>query len=217
MTLEQSISARLQRLHTALLSDTLDAMGFRDSSVGVDIRPLQTDMKVVGRAFTMKCEPATQMPDEPYVGLLAAYASMQPGDVVVLETGDRVSAMWGELLSIAAIAKGAVGVVLDGMVRDISQILDIGFPVFAAGFSPLDSAGRQDVVAHNTTIRCGSARIRPGDWIFGDVMGVIVIPSELIEEAVDRAEAKDKGESTVRAELLRGDDIGEVFRRHGVL
>lgn len=77
-------------------------MGFRNSSVGVGIRPLRSDMNVIGRAFTMKCVCVSQVPDEPYVGLRAAYASMQAGDVVVLETGDRVSAMWGELLSIAA-------------------------------------------------------------------------------------------------------------------
>lgn len=214
---ESGIDIRLRRLHTALFSDVLDTMGCRASSVGVGIRPLQSDMKVAGPAFTMKCVPVDQVPDEPYVELLAAYASMQAGDVVVVETGDRVSAMWGELVSTAAMVKGAVGAVMDGMVRDVDQILEIGFPVFAIGYSPLDSAGRQEVVAHNTAIRCGDAEVRPGDWIFGDVMGVIVIPSELVEEVVDRAEAKDAGESTVRAELLRGDEIGEVFRRHGIL
>jgi len=214
---QSGIGARLHRLHTALVCDVLDTMGFRSSSVGVGIRPLRSDMKLVGRAFTMKCVPVDRVPDEPYVELLHAYSSMQAGDVVVLETGDQVSAMWGDLLSTAAMVKGAVGAVMDGMVRDVDQILEIDFPVFAAGYSPLDSAGRQEVVAHNSTIRCGEAHVRPGDWMFGDVMGVIVIPAELVEEAVDRAEAKDEGESTVRAELARGDEIGEVFRRHGIL
>ncbi len=212
-----NIGERLQRLHTALLCDVIDTMGFRSSSIGAGIRPLRSDMKVAGRAFTMKCVPVDQVPDEPYVELLAGYESMQAGDMIVLETGDRVSAMWGELLTIAAMSKGARGVVMDGMVRDVDQILEIGFPVFAAGYSPLDSAGRQEVVAHNINIRCGDAEVRPGDWMLCDVMGAIVIPAELVEEAIDRAEAKDAGESVVRAELLRGDDIGEVFRRHGVL
>lgn len=214
---ESGIGVRLRRLNTALLCDVLDTMVFRFSSVGVGIGPLQADMKVVGRAFTMKCVLVNRVSDEPYVELLAGYASMQAGDVVVLETGDRVSAMWGELLSTAAMAKRAVGAVMDGMVRDVDQILEIGFPVFAAGYSPLDSAGRQEVVAHSTTIRCGDSEVRPGDWILGDVMGVVVIAAEHVEEAVDRAEAKGAGESMGRAKLLRGDEIGEVFRRHGVL
>ncbi len=165
----------------------------------------------------MKCVPVDQVPEEPYVELLTAYESMQAGDLIVVETGDRVSAMWGELLTTAAMAKGARGIVMDGMVRDVDQILEIGFPVFAAGYSPLDSAGRQEVAAHDVDIRCGDAEIRPGDWVLCDVMGAIVVPADLVEEAIERAEAKDGDESIVRAELLRGDNIGEVFRRHGVL
>lgn len=212
-----NISERLQRLHTALLCDVLDTMGFRSSSIGVGIRPLRSDMKVAGRAFTMRCVPVDQVPDKPYVALLAAYESMQAGDMIVIETGDRVSAMWGELLTTAAMAKGVRGVLMDGMVRDVDQIIEIGFPVFAAGYSPLDSAGRQEVVSHNINIRCGDTEVRPGDWMLCDVMGAIVIPAELVEEAIDRAEEKDADESIVRAELLGGGDIGEVFRRHGVL
>jgi len=108
---ESGIGVRLRRLNTALLCDVLDTMVFRFSSVGVGIGPLQADMKVVGHAFTMKCVLVNRVSDEPYVELLAGYASMQAGDVVVLETGDRVSAMWGELLSTAAMAKRAVGAV----------------------------------------------------------------------------------------------------------
>ena len=59
--------------------------------------------------------------------------------------------------------------------------------------------------------------MRPGDWVFGDLQGVAVIPADLVEQAVSLAEDKDRGESTVREELLRGDDIGEVFERHGIL
>ena len=66
-------------------------------------------------------------------------------------------------------------------------------------------------------IRCGDATVRPGDWVFGDLQGVAVIPRDLLAEAVDLAEEKDRGESTVREDLLRGDDIGEVFGRYGIL
>ena len=135
----------------------------------------------------------------------------------MLECGDQVSAMWGELLSTAAMVKGAVGAVMDGATRDVDQISELGFPVFSAGFSPLDSAGRQEVVEPGTTVRCGNANVSPGDWVVGDIMGVVVIPHGLIEDVVRLAEAKDARESTVRDEFLRGEEIGEVFARHGIL
>jgi regulator of RNase E activity RraA len=217
MTDPAAIRERLGRLHTALLADVMDQLGFRDSALGPDIRPIAPGQTVVGTAFTMRCEAMEAPAEQPYAHLLAAYADMGEGDVVVLHCGDRISAMWGELLSTAAKVKGVVGVVMDGVTRDVDQILDLGFPVFAVGFSPLDSAGRQEVVEHGVPMTCGMAEITPGDWIVGDVMGVVVIPKDMVDQVVELAEAKDAGESTVREELLRGDDIGEVFARHGIL
>lgn len=212
-----SMSERLGRLHTALLSDVMDQLGFRDSAFGPDIRPMEPDQKVVGRAFTMRCEALEEPAEKPYEHLLAAYDDIGEGDVVVLHCADRVSAMWGELLSTAAKVKGAVGAVMDGVTRDVEQTLEVGFPVFSVGYSPLDSSGRQEVVSHGDVIRCGLATVNPGDWIVGDIMGVVVIPAAMVESVVDLAESKDAGESTVREELLRGDRIGEVFERHGIL
>jgi regulator of RNase E activity RraA len=165
----------------------------------------------------MRCEASDEVPTEPYQQLLEAYANLGPGDVVVLQCADMVSAMWGELLSTAAMAKGAVGAVMDGMTRDVDQIRQIDFPVFSAGFSPLDSAGRQEVVEFGEPVRCGNATVRAGDWIVGDVMGVVVIPREMVDSVVTLAREKDAHESDVRDELLRGDDIRVVFARHGVL
>jgi 4-hydroxy-4-methyl-2-oxoglutarate aldolase len=205
MTDDTNTRSRLQRLHTALLSDVMDHLGFRHSALGPDIRPMEPQQTVVGRAF------------KPYEHLLAAYDDMGAGDVIVLHCADRVSAMWGELLSTAAKVKGAVGAVMDGVTRDVTQTLEVGFPVFSVGYSPLDSSGRQEVVGHGETITCGLATVHPGDWIVGDIMGVVVIPADMVDDVLEMAEAKDEGESTVRDELLRGDSIGEVFDRHGIL
>ena len=217
MTDEGNLSNRLERLHTAVLADVLDQLGFRDSALGPDIRPMDPGQKVVGKAFTMRCESLDEPAEKPYAHLLEAYEDIGEGDVIVLHCADRVSAMWGELLSTAAKVKGATGAVMDGVTRDVEQTLEVGFPVFSTGFSPLDSSGRQEVAAHGETIECGLATVSPGDWIVGDIMGVIVIPAHLAKRAVELAEAKDTGESTVRSELLRGDSIGEVFERHGIL
>jgi len=214
---DDDIRRRLSRLHTALLADVLDSVGFRHSAFGPDIRPMSPAQKVVGRALTMRCESMQRPADEPYAALIAAFGDMRDGDVIVLACADRVSAMWGELLSTAAKVKGAVGAVMDGLARDPEQTLEVGFPVFSIGYSPLDSSGRQEVVAHATTVQCGTANVHHRDWIVGDVMGVIVIPDDLVERVVELAEAKDAGESTVRDEILAGEDLGEVFARHGIL
>lgn len=217
MTEQNDIGKRLERLHTALLADVMDELGFRESALGPDIRPMEPDQTLVGRAFTMRCEPLEKPAEEPYKDLLAAFDDIGEGDVIVLHCADRVSAMWGELLSTAAKVKGAVGAVMDGVTRDVEQTLEVGFPVFSVGYSPLDSSGRQEVVAHGETLQCGMATVNPGDWIVGDIMGVVVIPADLAQEVVEMAEAKDAGESTVREELMRGDSIGEIFERHGIL
>ncbi|HKZ18882.1 MAG TPA: RraA family protein [Acidimicrobiia bacterium] len=214
---DSDLRARLSTLHTALLCDVMDGLGFRTSAFDKGIRPIESNQKLAGPAFTIRCQAVDKPPEEPYQQLLAAFAELRAGDVIVLQCGDQVSAMWGELLSTAAVAKGAVGAVMDGATRDVQQILELGFPVFSCGFSPLDSAGRQEVIDYDVEVECGNIRVRPRDWIMGDIMGVIVIPAELVEQAVTLAVEKDAGESTVRDELLRGDEIGEVFARHGIL
>jgi 4-hydroxy-4-methyl-2-oxoglutarate aldolase len=91
------------------------------------------------------------------------------------------------------------------------------FPVFAAGFSPLDSKGRLDGIAHGIPIRLGECLVRPGDYVFGDIDGIVVVPSELAEEAFRRALEKVSGENKVREELAKGRSVREVFAEYGIL
>jgi 4-hydroxy-4-methyl-2-oxoglutarate aldolase len=124
---------------------------------------------------------------------------------------------WGELLTTAARARGAAGCVTDGLVRDVRLIREMRFPVFSGGIGPLDTKGRGIVVAIDVPIECGGVPVAPGDWIFGDADGVVVIPSGLCERAVERALEKVVAENTVRAELAAGEPLATVFARHGIL
>lgn len=212
------LPAGLGAVSTALMCDVLDGLGHRNVFCGTSIRPLVPGMRVSGRAFTLRTEPVDARPEEPYAALLSAYGRMQPGDVVVIAAaGELRSGLWGELLSVAARARGVVGAVTDGLVRDIEEIADLGFPTFAAGASPLDSDGRQEVVEVGQPVLLGDTTVHPDDLILGDAMGVIAVPAQAITEAVDRAVEKAAGESTVRDELAAGADIAEVFDRHGIL
>lgn len=211
------INSRLAKISSALISDVLDALGVRESFCGPQIHALWRGAKVSGLVATLKCSPTDKIVDDPYAGLFKLYEVIQPGDVIVIESGDQVSGVWGELLSVAAIARGAAGVITDGLVRDSDQIEELDFPVFCTGTSPLDSSGRQIAVDLQKQIRCGQMLVNPNDWIVADELGVVVIPNQLVESVIEKAEEKQRGESTVRSELAEGQNISEVFARHGIL
>lgn len=142
---------------------------------------------------------------------------LKEGEVAVFACGgptDRI-APWGELLSMAARARGAAGGVTDGLVRDIRAIRALGFPVFHGGIGPLDSKGRGKMMDADVPVGCGGVLVTPGDWVFGDADGVVVIPAGAAEEAFATALAKVESETTTRDELAAGEKLADVFRRHG--
>jgi regulator of RNase E activity RraA len=205
-------------LYSAVLADVLDSLGHRSSALPPALRPLRPEWRLFGRAATLSALPVAAEPAHPYAVELECIDALQPGDVLVATmNGDRGSALWGELLSTAARAHGATGAVIDGLTRDAAKILQMDFPVFAAGFSPLDSKGRIDAVSHGQPIRIGECVVRPGDWVFGDIDGIVVMPAALAAEALPRALDKVRGENRVREELLKGRSVREVFAEYRIL
>jgi regulator of RNase E activity RraA len=206
------------QLYSAVLADTLDALGHRTSVLPARIRPLKQGWKILGRAVTLNMIPSIAEPEMPYKVEMDCIDGLKPGDVLVSTTnGDFTSALWGELLSTACRARGAVGVVLDGLTRDAEKILAMDFPVFAAGFTPLDSKGRLDGLAYNTSIKIGDCVVHPGDWVFADIDGVVVVPAALAEETFTKAIEKVTGENRVREELAAGKSVRETFAKYGIL
>jgi 4-hydroxy-4-methyl-2-oxoglutarate aldolase len=207
----------LQALGTALVCDVLDTHGHRNTFLGPSIRAVWPCGTVAGIALTIDCEPTDAVAVEPYGVLFDALATRHDDSILVISAGDQISGLWGELLSVAARARGVVGVVMDGLTRDVSGIASLQFPVFARGTSPLDSAGRQDFAEVGVPVTIGTAVVRPGDWIVADDLGAVVVPVEHVDAVIDLGIEKMHGESTVKSELQAGDDLGEVFRRHGIL
>jgi regulator of RNase E activity RraA len=205
-------------LFSGVLADVLDGLGHRTSALPADVRPLNPQWKILGRAATLAAAAVLTIPKKPYAVELDCIDALESGDVLVATTKrDRSSALWGELLSMAARAHGAVGVVVDGLTRDGARILAMDYPVFAAGFSPLDSKGRLDGVCYGQPIQIGACAIRPGDWVFGDIDGVVVVPAQLAERAFPLALEKVTGENRVRAQLAKGRSVREVFDEYGIL
>jgi regulator of RNase E activity RraA len=205
-------------LTSSVLADVLDALGHRSSALPETIRPLRGEWKVFGRVATLSAVTVASEPEQPYAVELACVDALRPGDVLVATTnGDTSSALWGELLSTASRAHGAMGAVIDGLTRDASKILAMDFPVFASGFSPLDSKGRLDGIAFGEPIRIGACVVKPGDWVFGDIDGVVIVPADLAGQAFPKALEKVSGENRVRAELAKGRSAREVFAEYGIL
>jgi regulator of RNase E activity RraA len=206
------------QLYSAVLADVLDGLGHRTSALPADIRPLKPNWRLFGRAATLSAVRVAVEPKQPYAVELECIDALKPGDVLVAAAqGDRGSALWGELLSTASRAHGAVGAVIDGLTRDAAKIMDMDFPVFAAGFSPLDSKGRLDGISHGQPIHLGQCLVRPGDIVFGDIDGIVCVPAELAEETLKRALDKVSGENRVREELAKGRSVREVFAEYGIL
>ena len=209
-----------QSLYTAVLSDVLDELGFREQAMPPSIRPLDDDLVMVGRARTGVYREVYSVVagDNPYALEIALVDDLKPGDVAVLGCGGSTRiAPWGELLSTAARARGAAGCLTDGFVRDIKPIRRMRFPVFHGGIAPLDSKGRGKVAEIDVPIRCAGVAVSPGDLVVGDADGVIVIPRAVEAVALDKAFAKVRGENDTREELERGTKLADVFARHGIL
>ena len=129
----------------------------------------------------------------------------------------RRNAPWGELLSTAAKARRARGAVVDGLVRDVQKIERLGFPVFAAGIKPVDSKGRGIVMDHNVPVECGGVMVHPGDLVFADYDGVVVIPKHAVDDVLHMAAEKADLENHARADLLKGQYLRDVYKKYGVL
>lgn len=209
-----------RELYVAVISDVLDALGHRDQVMRADIRPVLSDPAavLVGRAATQLVAPQLEPQDQPYAEQIAAIDALTPGDVaVVAAPGFVAAAVWGELFSTAARARGARGTVIDGYHRDTRQLLALGYPVFSTGARPKDIAARGAVISAGRPVRCGGVRVRQGDVLFAEIDGIAVIPHEIAPEVVDRAFAKAATEDRSRADLRAGLLLSAVWQKHKVL
>lgn len=209
-----------ERLYTAVLSDVLDELGFRHQAMPPSIRPLDDSLVLAGFARTGSYREVYRVvPDEnPYELEMALIDDLRPDDVAVFGCGgsSRI-APWGELLTTASRARGAVGCVTDGFVRDVRQIRSLRFPVFHGGIAPLDSKGRGMVAEIDVPIHCAGVAVAPGDLIVGDVDGLVVVPRAVEAQAVARAFEKVSSEDRTREELAAGAKLKDVFAKYRVL
>ena len=208
------------QLFTSVLSDCLDSVGQPHQALPSRIRPLDDNLVMVGRARTAAFMEVYhhESGSNPYDLEIALVDSLMPGEIPVFACSNPARvAPWGELLSTAARARGAAGALMDGCTRDIKAIRAMRFPVFHGGIAPLDSKGRGRIMAIDTPVACGGIMVRPGDLVFGDADGVVVIPQNFETEVLALAYDKIRGEKSTLSDLQRGDKLADVFARYGIL
>ncbi|HKV90797.1 MAG TPA: bifunctional hexulose-6-phosphate synthase/ribonuclease regulator, partial [Thermoplasmata archaeon] len=180
-----------------------DAMQRHGAMHGIHPHLPQPTSKVVGPAVTVVTR------DGDWAKPVEAIDRAGRGDVIVVDAGGGTSAIWGELASWSAHGRGVAGVVIDGAARDLDAILALGFPIFSRNVSSNagEPKGHGEI---GVEVVVGGERVRPGDWIVGDLSGVVVVPRERAAEIANRALDVLEHENRVREEIQRGSTLSAV-------
>lgn len=214
------------KLFPAVVGDILDTLGFLHQFLSPQIRPVRHDMVVCGRAMPVletNCfaasEPQGQLPlsRQPFGLLFQALDDLREHEVYVATGCAPQFALWGGLMTTRAMHLKAAGAVLDGYSRDTPEVLELGLPVFSYGGYAQDQGPRGKVVDYRVAVEINGVRVAPGDIVFGDLDGVLVIPRAAEEEAIRKALEKASTENRVREAIARGMSTVEAFKTFGVM
>ena len=206
-----------QELYSPVVGDILDAAGRYHQFLPAPVQPIRPDMKVVGRAMPVLMIDVHGPQKKPFGLLTEALDDLQPDEVYLASGGGMRCAYWGELLTATARVRGAAGAVVNGYHRDTPQVLAQEWPVFSRGRFAQDSAVRTKVADFRCAIEVDGAWIEPGDLVFGDLDGVVIIPRALEAEVIARAVGKARAEKVVRRAIEGGLSATAAFRKFGIL
>jgi regulator of RNase E activity RraA len=204
-------------LYTPVVGDILDNLGHWNQFLPQPIRSIAPGMQIVGRAMPVLLADVVGPQAKPFGLLTEALDQIEPGEIYTVTGGSQNCAAWGEILTAAARTRGGAGAVINGFHRDTPKVLEQNWPVFSRGSYAQDAGVRSIVVNFRCLVEIGGVIIRPGDLIFGDVDGVLVIPRAIEREVMRLASEKASGEKLVRREIEAGSSTTEVFRKYGIL
>ena len=210
-----SIATRFKKLYTPAVNDVLDGYGLRHQAAHHSLRPLDRSQMVAGPAFTIVGMRNAELDISKRVGP-RVIDSFIPHVVAVYDTmGDEETGVWGELWSVGAAKRGCVGAVVDGGIRDTAFIRRAGFPIFHKFTCPGDAVGRFNIVDYNCGVNIGGVRVNPGDYVFGDEDGIVFIPSEIILDVLEKAEAIGQKENEIREAIDGTRSLADLYTEFG--
>ena len=212
---EKELCERYEELYTGAVSDVLREHALVDQALPHEILPLEKEMKVAGIAFTIK-----SASDPTIEGEMTKRAEMlddMPENCMcVWETGgENEAAHWGECMTGLSKSRGARGAVIDGGIRDTMQVLAQDFPVFHKYRTSNGTLGRCKLVGYQVPVRIGKVIIFPGDLIFGDIDGVVVVPRDIAYEVLLRAEEIKNNEKGIKGWIDNGMSAKAIIDKGG--
>ena len=206
-----------KELYTPVVGDVLDALGRYHQVLPVEIQPMKENMVIVGRVMSALMIDVHGPQARPFGLLTRALDDLRPGEVYLASGGNMRCAYWGEILTAAARSRGAVGAIVNGFHRDTPKVLEQGWPVFSRGRFCQDSAVRTQVADFRCKLEIGGVWVEPGDLIFGDIDGVVVIPHSLEQDVITLSLEKARGEKVVRKAIEGGMSATQAFEKFGIL
>ncbi len=211
-----SLTERLERCYTGAVHDVLRSLGHRDCVLPHEIQALRTGMRAAGPVFTVSGHvDQTLDGHETLLRWTRFLSRATPGSVVVCQPNTSLVALMGELSAETLKHRGVRGDVVDGGCRDVSFILQTGFPVFCRFRTPADVVGRWVPDFFDTPVTLGRVTVSPSDWVLADDDGAVVVPGPLLEEVLARTEEVMRTENKVRTAILAGVDPHEAYLRFG--
>ena len=206
-----------KHLYTPVVGDILDNLGHWHQFLPQPIGAIAPGMRIVGRAMPVQIGDVAGPQARPFGLLTEALDQIAPGEIYVATGGSQNCAAFGEIMTAAAKARGGTGAVIDGFHRDTPRILEQDWPVFSRGSFAQDAGVRSVVMNFRCVVEIGGVSVAPGDLIFGDVDGVLVIPRAVEQDVMRLALEKASGEKLVRKEIESGVSTTEAFRKYGIL
>lgn len=203
-------------MSSAMLSDVLDEMGYQNQMLPLELKPNYLEARVYGRARTMKLKALEKGDDyrDVYRGL-PFIEQMKQGEVLVVANGFPNFAFFGELMSTLAQRIGVEGAIVDGCTRDYVETVAMRFPVFSRTNYARDIKKRGVIETVDCPVNVGSLSIEPGDLLFGDYDGVVVIPGEIEEKVIMECMKVSTLENQIKEDLKRGVPVSEILRSRG--
>ncbi len=223
---EELFALARHELFTAVVGDVMDKLGLLHQFLPPRLQPLHDDMVAIGRAMPVleadvftETETNSHNPvmAKPFGLMLEALDDLQANEIYICTGGSPRYALWGELMSTRAMKLGAAGAVVDGYSRDTFGILKLGFPTFSSGRFAQDQGPRGKVLDFRIPIEIEGVGVNPGDIVFGDIDGVLVVPQEMETEIFVRAIEKARGEKLVRKAIEDGMSTCEAFATFGIM
>ncbi|HEV2373468.1 MAG TPA: ferritin-like domain-containing protein [Streptosporangiaceae bacterium] len=211
------ISQTLSKVYTGALTDILDGLGYVQQSLSGQYLPLDPGMRMAGPAFTVEVRPnpLAVSHGKSARGLFEMLSAAPAGHVVVVQTNDVQASIFGDLSITSLQSRGCAGALIDGGARDRHSLLEMGFPVVAKFVRPQGFIQRGDWVGWGEEpVHIEGVRVSPGDYVVADASGVVIVPSEVLEQVTEEAAKLAAKEDVVRTAIARGMSPLEAFERH---